>query len=68
MPTLRERGLIEDARLGDDGQALYSRVLAMRRRRLAELLDGWAPEDHEEVRAMLDRFAREFVAEPPLTA
>ena len=33
----------EDSRLGDEGQALYGRVLAMRRRRLAELLDGWAP-------------------------
>jgi hypothetical protein len=38
----------------------------MRRQRLAELLDGWAPEDHDEVRAMLDAFAREFVAEPPV--
>ena len=66
--SLRERGLVEDSRLGGDGQAVYGRVLAMRRRRLAELLDGWAPEDHDEVRAMLDAFAREFVAEPPVIA
>ncbi len=66
--SLRERGLVEDSRLGGDGQAVYGRVLAMRRQRLAELLDGWAPEDHDEVRAMLDTFAREFVAEPPVTA
>ena len=66
--SLRERGLIEDSRLAGDGQAVYGRVLATRRRRLAELLDGWAPEDHDEVRAMLDAFAREFVAEPPITA
>ncbi len=66
--SLRERGLIDDSRLAGDGQAVYGRVLATRRRRLAELLDGWAPEDHDEVRAMLDDFAREFVAEPPITA
>ena len=66
--SLRERGLIEDSRLAGDGQAVYGRVLATRRRRLAELLDGWKPEDHDEVRAMLDDFARQFVAEPPITA
>ena len=66
--SLRERGLVEDSRLGADGEAVYGRVLAMRRRRIAELLDGWAPEDHDEVRAMLDDFARAFVAEPPVTA
>ena len=66
--SLRERGLIEDSRLGDDGRAVYGQVLAMRRRRLAELLEGWAPEDHDEVRAMLDSFARAFVAEPPAAA
>jgi hypothetical protein len=37
----------------------------VRRQRLAELLDGWSPEEHDEVRAMLDDFAREYVAEPP---
>ena len=63
--SLRERGLIEDDRLGRDGQDVYGRVLAVRRQRLAELLEGWSPEEHDEVRAMLDDFAREYVAEPP---
>jgi hypothetical protein len=40
-------------------------VLAARRQGLSELLDGWEPEQHEEVRAMLDGLARELVAEPP---
>ena len=66
--ALRSRGFLEDSRLGDDGEAVYRRVLAIRRRRLAELLDGWSPEEHDEVRAMLDDFAREFVAEPPVAA
>ena len=39
-----------------------------RRQGLAELLEGWAPEEHDEVRAMLDRFARELVAAPPATS
>ena len=66
--SLRSRGLLEDSRLGGDGEALYRRVLAIRRQRLAELLDGWSPEEHDEVRAMLDDFARELVAEPPVAA
>jgi hypothetical protein len=35
---------------------------------LAELLEGWEPERHDEVRAMLDRLARDLVVEiPPAT-
>ena len=63
--SLRERGLIEEDRLVSDGQDVYGRLLAVRRQRLAELLEGWSPEEHDEVRAMLDDFAREYVAEPP---
>jgi hypothetical protein len=37
----------------------------VRRQGLAELLEGWAPEEHDEVRAMLDSLTRELVAEPP---
>ena len=66
--SLRERGLIEDGRLRADGEAAYGRVLGVRRQRLADLLEGWRPEEHDEVRAMLDEFAREFVAEPPAAA
>jgi hypothetical protein len=40
-------------------------VLAARRDGLSEHLDGWEPEEHDEVRAMLDRLARALVAEPP---
>ena len=63
--SLRERGLVVDTRLADDGEVVYARVLAARRQSLAELLEGWEPEQHDDVRAMLDRFARVYVAEPP---
>jgi EmrB/QacA subfamily drug resistance transporter len=63
--SLRVRGLLVDARLADDGEIVYARVVEARRRGLAELLDGWEPERHDEVRAMLDRFSRLNVAEPP---
>jgi hypothetical protein len=63
--SLRERGLLVDTRLADDGEIVYARVVEARRRGLAELLDGWEPERHDEVRAMLDRFARLHLAEPP---
>ena len=63
--TLAERGLVEDGRLANEGTAVYGLVLAARREGLSELLEGWEPEQHDEVRAMLDRLARELVAEPP---
>jgi DNA-binding transcriptional ArsR family regulator len=62
--SLRERGLV-DSRLADDGEIVYARLVEARRRGLSELLDGWEPERHDEVRAMLDRFSRLNVAEPP---
>ena len=63
--TLADRGLVEDGRLANEGTAVYGLVLAARREGLSELLEGWEPEQHDEVRAMLDRLARELVAEPP---
>jgi hypothetical protein len=63
--SLGVRGVVEDARLGGEGELLYGRVVAARRRGLAELLEGWEPEQHAEVRAMLDRLAKDLVAEIP---
>ena len=63
--SLRASGLLTDGHLGAEGEAVYGRVLAARREGLSELLDGWEPEEHDEVRAMLDRLARALVAEPP---
>ncbi len=63
--SLRERGLIEDAHLRGEGESVYARVADARREGLAQLLEGWEPERHDEVRAMLDRLTRELVAEIP---
>jgi hypothetical protein len=63
--SLRERGLVVDARLHADGQLVYTRVVEARTQGLAELLEGWEPEKHDEVRTMLDRLARELVVEIP---
>jgi hypothetical protein len=63
--SLRERGLVENGDLRREGERLYVRVADARREGLDDLLEGWEPERHEEVKAMLDRLARELVAEIP---
>ncbi len=65
--SLRERGLVENAHLAGEGELVYGRVVEARRVGLAELLEGWEPEQHDDVRHMLDRLAREAVAEIPKT-
>jgi hypothetical protein len=65
--SLRERGLVANGSLAGDGELVYARVVEARREGLAELLDGWEPELHDDVRAMLDELARELVAEIPQT-
>jgi EmrB/QacA subfamily drug resistance transporter len=62
---LRRRGLADGAALTPAGRATLEQVQAARREGLTELLDGWDPEEHEELRALLDRLSRELVAEPP---
>jgi EmrB/QacA subfamily drug resistance transporter len=63
--SLVERGLVDSGLLLREGEAVYERVLQARRQGLAELLEGWEPEQHAEVRAMLDRLARELGTEIP---
>jgi MFS family permease len=62
---LRRRGLVDGRALSPAGRELVDRVQAARRDGLAELLDGWKPEEHAELRELLDRLSRELVAEPP---
>jgi hypothetical protein len=63
--SLCERGLLENSHLDTTGESVYRRALAARREGLADLLEGWAPDEHDEARAMLNSLARELVAEPP---
>ncbi|MBB4663500.1 MFS transporter [Conexibacter arvalis] len=46
------------------GVAVRDRLLAARRDRLEELLDGWSPAQHEELAAMLTRLARALSDDP----
>jgi hypothetical protein len=65
LAQLRERTLVTDGRLTGDGEATYARLLEARREGLCELLEGWAPEEHDEVMALLERLARDLVTEAP---
>jgi len=68
---LRQRGLIE-ARDGTrpltrEGCAVFSRLAAARRERLAELFSDWPAEKHEELAALVARLAREIVPDATVT-
>jgi EmrB/QacA subfamily drug resistance transporter len=63
---LRERGLVSGSALSPEGAAVYERIIAARRQALAELMDGWAPEEHAELRGLLDRLSHELAAEAPM--
>jgi hypothetical protein len=45
---------------------MFQRMVTSRRARLSELLERWAPEQHAEVKAMLDGLARALIAELPV--
>jgi len=72
---LRDRGLVTEAPPGEDGAcrltadgcAVFSRLAAARRERLAELLSDWPPERHEDLAAVLSRLAREIVPDAEAT-
>jgi EmrB/QacA subfamily drug resistance transporter len=65
--TLRDRGyLAADSReLTPEGAEVLARFLEVRRRRLGELLDGWAPEQHGQLTELLRRVAREVEVKGP---
>jgi EmrB/QacA subfamily drug resistance transporter len=68
MDELRERGYVEGdgaVALTPGGRALLDQLIAARRERLAELLDGWSPEQESELAALLTRMARDVVADHP---
>jgi EmrB/QacA subfamily drug resistance transporter len=70
VQALMDRGLLdvrEDGTLAPSpaGRGLLDRLIAARRDRLAELLDGWAPERHDELAVLLDRMASSSVADHP---
>jgi DNA-binding MarR family transcriptional regulator len=65
LHELRARGLVEEhgsaRRLTPEGCAVYTRLSAARRERLAELFPDWPPERREELAALLRRLVRDSV-------
>ncbi len=63
---LRGRGfVVSGARLTDAGREAHDRLVAARERRIAELLDGWEPEQHAELLEVVEGFSRDLAAEMP---
>jgi MFS family permease len=44
-----------------DGRQTVEQLLDARRQGLAELLEGWSPEEHDELCALIDRLTRELL-------
>jgi EmrB/QacA subfamily drug resistance transporter len=65
---LMGKGLIEPSPNGDlsarvltaDGHATLARLIATGEQRLSDLLEGWRPEEHEELARMIATLARQF--------
>jgi DNA-binding MarR family transcriptional regulator len=68
LDAMAQSGLIV-ARDGSDappvltpvGHDAVERLTSARRERLTELLDGWSPEEHAELRALVDRLTTELL-------
>ncbi|HEX7300601.1 MAG TPA: MFS transporter [Solirubrobacteraceae bacterium] len=69
LAELRELGYVEGPSdaivLTEAGRDALARLIAARRERLAELLEGWSPESEADLAALLARMAREVVADHP---
>ena len=66
LDELREKGLIDDGcGLTPDGQAALERLRAARSSRIQGLLEDWSPEQHQEVREIIQRLTDSLAQEPP---
>jgi MFS family permease len=65
LGRLRDRGLVSGASLSPAGAELYERILVARRQALDELIEGWKPEEHEELRTLIDRLSHELASRAP---
>jgi DNA-binding MarR family transcriptional regulator len=76
LSELKTRGLVLE-RADSDGQApirevtpageeIIERLIAARRAAIAELCDGWSPDDNEDLSNLLTRLARELLRESPV--
>ena len=71
LQTLREKELINGAdenatlELTPEGRRMLEKLVEARREELAEHLEGWSPEEHEELARLLGRLARELLRSDP---
>jgi DNA-binding MarR family transcriptional regulator len=68
LDELRRQGFVEPGEtlaLSESGRAGYERLVAVRRAGLRTLLDGWNPDEHPELRRLIDELARDLVAQMP---
>ncbi len=61
----RDGGPIE---LTKSGREDYERIVTARRDGLRELLSGWDPDEHPQLRELIDRLGRDLVSEIPAPA
>jgi DNA-binding MarR family transcriptional regulator len=75
LTDLRDRGLVIERPATDGqpvirevttpGEEVVERLIAARRTAIAELCEGWSPEDNEDLSSLLTRLARELLREAP---
>jgi DNA-binding MarR family transcriptional regulator len=72
LQRLGERSLVADQddriTLTVSGRADYERLVAARCAGLRELLAGWDPDEHPELRRVIDELGRDLVSEIPAPA
>jgi DNA-binding MarR family transcriptional regulator len=69
LQRLREQSLVGDPdgviTLTVSGRADYERLVAARCAGLRELLAGWSPDEHPELRELVDKLGRDLVSQIP---
>ncbi len=65
LDELRARGLLEGGGLTATGHRAAARLADAREARWSEVLGEWSPDEHPEVRELVERVRASFAAEPP---
>ena len=66
LDELRTHGLLDGDGLTSTGHRAAERLAAAREARWSEVLAEWSPDDHPEVRELVERVRASFAAEPPV--